>query len=68
MISGYALRQNRKEEKVQFCDDLSEEIGQAGSDELVMLLCDLKGHVGWVQTDMKVCLEDVDTEYGMRMM
>ena len=47
VISGYAPQQNRKEEeKVQFYDDVSEEIGQAGLNEFVMLLGDLNGHVG----------------------
>ena len=47
VISGYAPQQNRsEEEKVQFYDDVSEEIEQAGPDEFVMLLGDLNGHVG----------------------
>jgi hypothetical protein len=47
VISGYAPQQGRMEEvKDQFYDDVSEEIGQAGSDEFVMLLGDLNGHVG----------------------
>ena len=47
VISGYAPQQNRtEEEKVKFYDDLSHEIGQAGSDEFVVLLGDLNGHVG----------------------
>jgi hypothetical protein len=35
-----------EEEKDQFYDDVSEEIGQTASDEFVMLLGDLNGHVG----------------------
>ena len=47
VISGYAPQQNSKvEEKVQFYDDVSEEIGQAGSDEFVVMLGDMNGHVG----------------------
>jgi exonuclease III len=47
VISGYAPQQGRmEEEKDQFYDDVSEEIGQAASDEFVMLLGDLNGHVG----------------------
>jgi exonuclease III len=47
VISGYAPQQGRmEEEKDQFYDDVSEEIGQAASDEFVMLLGDVNGHVG----------------------
>ena len=47
VISGYAPQQGREErEKDQFYDELSEEIGFAGSDEFVLLLGDLNGHVG----------------------
>jgi hypothetical protein len=47
VISGYAPQHGRmEEEKDQFYDDVSEEIGQAASDEFVMLLGDLNGHVG----------------------
>jgi hypothetical protein len=47
VISGYAPQQGRmEEEKDQFYDDVSEKIGQAASDEFVMLLGDLNGHVG----------------------
>jgi exonuclease III len=46
VISGYAPHQRMEEEKYQFYDDVSEEIGQAASDEFVMLLGDLNGHVG----------------------
>ncbi|ESO06043.1 hypothetical protein HELRODRAFT_160158 [Helobdella robusta] len=35
----------RKEEKDRFYDDVSDEIGQAGLDEFVVLLGDLNGHV-----------------------
>ena len=46
-ISGYAPQQNRNdEEKVQFYGYASEEIGQASSDEFVVLFGDLNGHVG----------------------
>ena len=46
VISGYSAQQTRKEEeKVKFYDDVSEEIGQTGSDEFVMLLGDSNGHV-----------------------
>ncbi|ESN93950.1 hypothetical protein HELRODRAFT_180359 [Helobdella robusta] len=45
--SGYAPQQSRKEEeKNRFYDDVSDEIGQAGLDEFVVLLGDLNGHVG----------------------
>ncbi|ESO02778.1 hypothetical protein HELRODRAFT_174195 [Helobdella robusta] len=47
VISGYAPQQSRKEEeKDRFYDDVSDEIGQAGLDEFVVLLGDLNGHVG----------------------
>ncbi|ESO12023.1 hypothetical protein HELRODRAFT_158422 [Helobdella robusta] len=47
VISGYAPKQSRKEEeKDRFYDDVSDEIGQAGLDEFVVLLGDLNGHVG----------------------
>ncbi|ESN98957.1 hypothetical protein HELRODRAFT_67113 [Helobdella robusta] len=47
VISGYAPQQSRKkEEKDRFYDDVSNEIGQAGMDEFVVLLGDLNGHVG----------------------
>jgi hypothetical protein len=47
VISGYAPPHGRmEEEKDQFYDDVSEEIGLAASDEFVMLLGDLNGHVG----------------------
>ncbi|ESO04090.1 hypothetical protein HELRODRAFT_173167 [Helobdella robusta] len=47
VISGYASQQSRKEEeKDRFYDDVSDEIGQAGLDEFVVLLGDLNGHVG----------------------
>jgi hypothetical protein len=47
VISGYAPQQGwMEEEKDQFYDDVSEEIGQSASDEFVMLLGDLNGHVG----------------------
>ena len=46
VISGYASQQNRaEEEKIQFYDDVSDEIEQAGPDEFVMLLGDLNEHV-----------------------
>ncbi|ESO12114.1 hypothetical protein HELRODRAFT_158537 [Helobdella robusta] len=47
VISGYAPQQSRKEEeKDRFYDDVSDEIGQAGLNEFVVLLGDLNGHVG----------------------
>jgi hypothetical protein len=47
VISGYAPQQGRmEEEEDQFYDDVSQEIGQAATDEFVMLLGDLNGHVG----------------------
>ncbi|ESO12365.1 hypothetical protein HELRODRAFT_158875 [Helobdella robusta] len=47
VISGYAPQQSRKEEeKDRFYEDVSDEIGQAGLDEFVVLLGDLNGHVG----------------------
>ncbi|ESO05771.1 hypothetical protein HELRODRAFT_191380 [Helobdella robusta] len=46
VISGYAPQQSRKEEeKDRFYDDVSDEIGQAGLDEFVVL-GNLNGHVG----------------------
>ncbi|ESO08648.1 hypothetical protein HELRODRAFT_169536 [Helobdella robusta] len=60
VISGYAPQQSRKEEeKDRFYDDVSDEIGQAGLDEFVVLLGDLNGHV-------KVYMGDGDMIYGMR--
>ncbi|ESO01605.1 hypothetical protein HELRODRAFT_174563 [Helobdella robusta] len=47
VISGYAPQQSRKEEENdRFYDDISDEIGQTGLDEFVVLLGDLNGHVG----------------------
>ncbi|ESO00261.1 hypothetical protein HELRODRAFT_176119 [Helobdella robusta] len=68
VISGYAPQQSRKEkEKDRFYDDVSDEIGQAGLHEFVVLLGDLNGHVGGrMQTDMKVYMEDGIMVYGMR--
>ncbi|ESO04115.1 hypothetical protein HELRODRAFT_173203 [Helobdella robusta] len=67
VISGYAPQQSRKEEeKDGFYDDVSDEIGQAGLDEFVVLLGDLNGRVGRMQTDMKVYMGDGDMVYGMR--
>jgi hypothetical protein len=63
VISGYAPQQGRmKEEKDQFYDDVSEEIGQAASDEFVMLLGDLSGMLGRMQKDMKGYMEGLGME------
>ncbi|ESN99421.1 hypothetical protein HELRODRAFT_162969 [Helobdella robusta] len=55
VISGYAPQQSRKEkEKDGFYDYVSDEIGQAGLDEFVVLMGDLNGHVG-ADTDGYEC-------------
>ncbi|ESO11856.1 hypothetical protein HELRODRAFT_166931 [Helobdella robusta] len=43
---GMMVREEKEEEKDRFYDDVSDEIGQAGLDEFVVLLGDLNGHVG----------------------
>ncbi|ESN91261.1 hypothetical protein HELRODRAFT_182120 [Helobdella robusta] len=66
VISGYAPQQSRKEEeKDRFQDDVSDEIGQAGLDEFVVLLGDLNVIWGRMQMDMKVYMGDGDMVYGM---
>ena len=67
VIAWYSPQQDRKEETVQFYNDVSEEIRQVGSDEFVMLVGDLNGHVGiGAEMNMKVRMEEMYTEYRMR--
>ena len=47
MISAYVQQQNRSgKEKDQFYDDLDEELWKARSDNFVVWLRDLNGHLG----------------------
>ncbi|ESN91242.1 hypothetical protein HELRODRAFT_182098 [Helobdella robusta] len=47
---GVMVRKEKEEEKDRFYDDVSDEIGQAGLDEFVVLLSDLNDHV-WADED-----------------
>jgi hypothetical protein len=63
VISVFAPQQGRTEEdKDHFYNDLSEEIGQAGPDEFVMLLGDLNGHVGVNADGYEGYMEDLGME------
>ena len=46
LTTGIPVGVKPNKENVQFYDDVSEEIERAGSDEFVMLLGDMNGHVG----------------------